>query len=113
MTDNSANITISDSAAKRIAELMGKEENPNSMLRVSVDGGGCSGFQYKFDFDDKKNDDDQVFKKDGAVVIIDEVSRGFLENAQIDFVDTLGASHFEIKNPQASSTCGCGNSFAV
>ena len=106
-------VEVTDNAAKRIAELIKQEGNPNLKLRVAVDGGGCSGLQYKFDFDDKQNPDDQTFEKNGVYVLIDEISMGFLGDAVIDYVETLGEARFEIKNPNASATCGCGNSFAV
>lgn len=106
-------LLISDSAAKRVAYLL-ETEPKGSRLRVSVLGGGCSGFQYHFEFDDKPlNDDDQLFEKDGAQIIVDEVSLGMLGGSIVDYVETLGAAAFEIKNPNATASCGCGNSFAV
>lgn len=105
--------SISDNAAKRIAYLLTTEPE-GSRLRVSVLGGGCSGFQYHFEFDtDTPAEDDQLFEKDGAKVVVDETSLELLANAQIDYVETLGAAAFEINNPQATASCGCGNSFAI
>ncbi len=105
--------SITDSAATRIATIIGKEP-PGTKLRISVQGGGCSGFQYKFDFDNKPADDtDIVINKDGATVVIDDLSIGFIENSTLDFIETLGSSEFEIKNPNATAKCGCGNSFAL
>ncbi len=117
--DNTA-ISLSDNAAKRIAYLLSQEE-PDTVLRIAVDGGGCSGFKYSFEFENKageeastdKTDDDIAIEKDGAIVLVDEVSAGFMKNAVVDYVETLGAAHFAIKNPNVSSSCGCGNSFAV
>lgn len=106
-------IHISDSAAKRIAHLLDTEPE-GSKLRVSILGGGCSGFQYHFDFDaESLSDDDKLFEKDGAKVVIDDTSLEMLNDSTIDYVETLGASAFEIKNPQATASCGCGNSFAI
>jgi iron-sulfur cluster insertion protein len=108
------NIQISDTAATRIAYLLG-QENSNEILRlrISVFGGGCSGFKYSFTLDSALNTDDQLFEKNGIYVVIDEVSLGLLEGSEIDFVEELGSSSFVMKNPNASSSCGCGNSFSI
>lgn len=106
-------ITISDNAAKRIAFLVDQEQDPSFMLRVSVLGGGCSGFQYSFLMDDSKLEDDQVFDKDNAKVVIDQTSLQLLNGSQIDYIEDLSASSFVIKNPNAASSCGCGNSFSI
>lgn len=106
-------VGVTDSAAKRIATLMRRESDPSLFLRVAVLGGGCSGFQYSFNFDNARTDDDLVIEKDGAVVVIDSTSLDFLRGAQIDFVEDMVGSAFAIKNPNASSSCGCGNSFSV
>lgn len=106
-------ILISDNAAKRIAALVEMEEKPGMRLRVSVSGGGCSGFQYGFSLDDGKNDDDFLFEKNGIEVVIDETSLDFLKGSELDFVEDLIGSYFAMKNPNATSTCGCGSSFAV
>ena len=108
-----ANMTISDSAAARIMALREKRGNPKLMLRVTILGGGCAGFQYELDFDDKINADDVTVEKNGAVVVTDESSLSFLQNALIDFEQSLMGSAFTIKNPNAASSCGCGNSFSV
>lgn len=106
-------IHISDSASKRIAHLLSTEPE-GAVLRVSVLGGGCSGFQYHFEFDTKPlTEDDRRFDKDGAAVVLDETSLEILKDATLDYVETLGAAAFEIKNPQAKASCGCGNSFAM
>ena len=105
--------SISDSASARIAHLL-KGEPAGTRLRVAVDGGGCSGFQYKFDFDPAApTGEDKIFGTDSAPVIVDEISLGFVSGAMLDYVETLGASAFEIRNPNAKSSCGCGNSFSV
>jgi iron-sulfur cluster assembly protein len=108
----SENLSITENAAKRIEHLL-KSEAEGAYLRVAVDGGGCNGFQYRFDFDTKLNEDDIKITRDGAKVIIDETSLEFVKGSVIDYVVTLGASAFEIKNPNAASSCGCGNSFSV
>lgn len=108
-------LLISDSAAKQITHLLEKTgQAEGAMLRITVTGGGCSGFQYNFDFDDKTNaDDDVVFEKDGVKVVTDTLSLDFLDQAQLDYVTDLGAAAFKIVNPNAVASCGCGNSFAV
>lgn len=111
-TMESRSFTISDSAAGRIAKLLA-DEPAGSMLRVAVMGGGCSGFQYRFDFDATRNDDDQIFENAGAKVVVDSTSLDMLNGSMIDYVQTLGAAAFEIKNPSATAKCGCGNSFSV
>jgi iron-sulfur cluster assembly accessory protein len=105
-------VTISDSAARRIGEIL-KSEAEGAMLRVSVEGGGCSGFQYKFDIERAKADDDLVLARDGAVVLIDPVSVNYMAGSQIDFVDDLIGQSFKINNPQATASCGCGTSFSL
>jgi len=109
---NRRGIEVTDQAAKRIVSVMASEP-PGSMLRVSVAGGGCSGFQYIFDVDRKKAPDDLVIERDGATVLIDETSLDLLEGCTIDFIDDLVGQSFRITNPNASSSCGCGTSFAV
>src|ERR1700755_2243312 len=102
-------VTISDSAARRIGEIL-KGEPAGSMLRVSVEGGGCSGFQYKFGFEAAKNDDDVVIARDGVKVLVDTVSLQYLAGSEIDFVDDLIGASFKVHNPQAKASCGCGTS---
>jgi len=106
------NVTVSDRAVKRISEIL-KTEPPGTMLRVSVEGGGCSGFQYKFDMERAKAGDDLVIARDGAVILIDPVSVGYMAGSQIDFVDNLIGAAFKINNPKATASCGCGTSFAL
>ena len=105
-------VTISDSAARRIGEIL-KSEAEGAMLRVTVEGGGCSGFQYKFDIERARADDDLVLARDGAVVLIDPVSVNYMAGSQIDFVDDLIGQSFKINNPQATASCGCGTSFSI
>ena len=109
----SEDITISDSAAKRISALIAGEGKPGLMLRVSISGGGCSGFQYGFTLDADQNDDDLLFERGGVKVVVDEVSLEYIKGAELDFVEEMIGSYFSLKNPNASSTCGCGSSFAV
>ena len=105
-------ISLTDKAASRIVAVMASEA-PGSMLRVSVAGGGCSGFQYVFDIDRQKSPDDFVLERGGATVLIDETSLELLEGSTIDFVDDLVGQSFRITNPNATSSCGCGTSFAL
>ncbi|MCC5977765.1 MAG: iron-sulfur cluster insertion protein ErpA [Salinarimonas sp.] len=105
-------ITLSQSAAKRINQIMAKEA-PGSKLRISVNGGGCSGFEYGFDIDTQVQEDDIVIERDGAAVIVDEISAQYMEGSVIDFVDDLIGQSFQIKNPLATSSCGCGTSFSI
>lgn len=105
---------ISDSAAKRIAWLLAREAQPEkTKLRIAVDGGGCNGFQYKFEFTTDDEPDDVLLEKEGAKVLVDKTSLDMLSGSVIVFTESLGGAHFEIKNPQAKSSCGCGNSFSV
>jgi iron-sulfur cluster insertion protein len=106
-------ITVSESAARRIAALKVQESAEGAFLRIAVSGGGCSGFQYGLSFDDQQNPDDRVFERDGIVVVVDEVSLDLLAGAEIDFVEDLMGASFQIKNPNAASSCGCGNSFSI
>ncbi len=106
------NVTLTGDAAKRIAFLM-REEGKNAKLRIEVQGGGCSGFSYGFRFDTEVHDDDLIIELDDAVVLIDETSLEFLAGSKIDYVEDLMAAAFKIENPNASSACGCGTSFAI
>ncbi len=108
MTD----VTLSDNAAKRIAFILSKESD-KSALRVSVEGGGCSGFSYKFDLVNAQEADDIVIAKSGATVLIDPVSVDYMAGSEIDFVDNLMGQSFQIKNPLATASCGCGTSFSL
>jgi iron-sulfur cluster assembly accessory protein len=105
-------VTVSERAARKIGEIL-KTEPPGSMLRVSVEGGGCSGFQYKFDIDRDKAGDDIVISREGATVLIDPVSVGYMAGSEIDFVDDLIGASFKVKNPKATASCGCGTSFSL
>lgn len=106
--------SVTASAARRIAELKRDETAGDAlMMRVAVLGGGCSGFQYKFDFDSAVNDDDHVFERDGVKVVVDDVSLDLLAGAQLDYKDELIGSYFAVENPNATSSCGCGTSFAI
>lgn len=104
---------VSARAARRIAEILAAEGTPGRVLRVSVNGGGCAGFQYSFDFDDAVADDDVVIERDGVRVVVDEMSLGLLAGGELDFVENLMGSYFAVQNPNASSSCGCGTSFSV
>ncbi len=108
----SGNVTVSERAAKRIGEIL-RAEPDGTMLRVSVEGGGCSGFQYKFDMDRAKAADDLVIARDNAVVLIDPVSVNYMAGSEIDFVEDLIGASFKVKNPNATASCGCGTSFAL
>jgi iron-sulfur cluster assembly accessory protein len=107
-----ASVTVSEKAARRIGEIL-KGEAAGAMLRVSVEGGGCSGFQYKFDIERAQTDDDLVIARDGATVLIDSVSVGYMAGSEIDFVDDLIGASFKVKNPKATASCGCGTSFSL
>jgi iron-sulfur cluster assembly accessory protein len=106
------NVQVSDSAAKRINQILAKEPGKIA-LRVSVEGGGCSGFSYKMDLVDARNDDDVVIEKDGATVLIDDLSLVYMGGSVIDFVDDLMGQSFQIRNPNAVASCGCGTSFSI
>ncbi len=108
----STSVTVSERAARRIGEIL-KGEPTGTMLRVSVEGGGCSGFQYKFDMERAKAEDDLVINRNGAVVLIDPVSVNYMAGSEIDFVDDLIGASFKVKNPQAKASCGCGTSFTL
>ena len=112
MSAMSASITVTERAARKIGEIL-RREPVGTMLRVSVEGGGCSGFQYKFDTERARADDDVVIEKSGATVLIDPVSVNYMAGAEIDFVDDLIGSAFKVNNPQATASCGCGTSFAL
>jgi iron-sulfur cluster assembly accessory protein len=107
-----ANVVLTERAARRIGEIL-KGEPAGAMLRVSVEGGGCSGFQYKFGFDHASSDDDLVLNRYGATVLIDPVSVEYMAGAEIDFIDDLMGASFRINNPVATSSCGCGTSFSL
>ena len=105
-------ISLTEAAARRIAAIVSKDAEKTA-LRVSVEGGGCSGFSYKFDLVNDRADDDLVIEKDNARVLIDSMSVTYMEGSEIDFVDNLMGQSFQIKNPNAVASCGCGTSFAL
>lgn len=106
-------LVFTDSAANKVKELIEEEGNPGLKLRVFVTGGGCSGFQYGFTFDEEVNEDDATMEKNGVTLLIDPMSYQYLVGAEIDFSEGLEGSQFVIRNPNATSTCGCGSSFSV
>jgi iron-sulfur cluster insertion protein len=106
-------IIFSDSAATKVHELIEEEGNDQLKLRVYVSGGGCSGFQYGFTFDEEVNEDDTQVEKNGVTVLIDSTSIGYLAGAEIDYKDDLNGAQFVIRNPNATTTCGCGSSFSA
>jgi iron-sulfur cluster insertion protein len=106
-------LSITPRAAGRIAKLMAEEANDGLMLRIAVSGGGCSGFQYGFSLDDARLDDDVLFERDGVKVIVDATSLELIRGGEVDFVEELVGSYFQVRNPNATATCGCGTSFAV
>ena len=106
-------MNILPGAVAKLQELFAEENNPNIKLRVFVQGGGCSGFQYGFTFDEEQNEDDFNFEFDGVHLLVDSMSSQYLNGAEIDFTESLSGSQFSIKNPNAQTTCGCGSSFSV
>lgn len=106
-------LVFTDSAARKVKELIDEEGNTGLKLRVFVTGGGCSGFQYGFTFDEDVNDDDTSMEKNGVVLLIDAMSYQYLAGAEIDYQEGLEGAQFVIKNPNATSTCGCGSSFSA
>ena len=113
MNDMPPALVFSDSAAEKVKQLIDEEGNTELKLRVFVSGGGCSGFQYGFTFDEVQNDDDTVMEKNGVMLLIDPMSYQYLSGAEIDYTEGLEGAQFVIKNPNATSTCGCGSSFSV
>jgi iron-sulfur cluster insertion protein len=108
-----APLIFSDSAATKVKQLIDEEGNPDLKLRVFVQGGGCSGYQYGFTFDEVVNDDDTTMEKNGVTLLIDSMSYQYLVGAEIDYKEDLEGAQFVIKNPNATTTCGCGSSFSV
>ena len=106
-------LVFTDAAALKVSELIQEEGNANLKLRVFVSGGGCSGFQYGFTFDETTNDDDTVMEKGGVTLLIDPMSYQYLVGAEIDYTESVEGAQFVIKNPNATSTCGCGSSFSA
>jgi len=118
LMDNTANpgiagIVFTDSAARKVQELILEERNPELKLRVYISGGGCSGFQYGFTFDEDQAEDDITVDNDGVKLLIDPLSFQYLMGAQVDYSESLQGAQFVIRNPNAASTCGCGSSFSV
>src|SRR5215475_13784721 len=107
-----SSFAVTQSAAKRIAFLASREAKP-VMMRVAVMGGGCSGFQYNFSFEEGRNDDDLLIERDGATVVVDATSLELLKGSELDYVEEMVGSSFQVRNPNATSSCGCGNSFSV
>jgi iron-sulfur cluster insertion protein len=108
-----SHVTVTENAAKRILTLIAKRNKPGLMLRIIVLGGGCSGFQYKIELDDQLNEDDKIFDQNNIKLVVDETSLGLLEGMTLDYVEELIGASFQIKNPNATASCGCGNSFAI
>lgn len=106
-------VVLTESAARRVGVLRRQEGNEALMLRLAVSGGGCSGFQYGFSFDDTANDDDRLFTTDGVTLVVDDTSLDLLDGAEVDYVEDLMGAAFQVRNPNATSSCGCGSSFAV
>ena len=111
--DMAVPLTFTDAAANKVKSLISEEENNELKLRVYITGGGCSGFQYGFTFDEIKNDDDFEIQKSGLTFLVDPMSYQYLVGAEIDYTESLQGSQFVIRNPNAETTCGCGSSFSV
>ena len=111
--DSSSPVVFSDSAVSKVRELIEEEGNADLKLRIYITGGGCSGFQYGFTFDENVNEGDTVVEKEGVSLLVDPMSYQYLVGAEIDYKDDLEGSHFVIRNPNATTTCGCGSSFSV
>ena len=111
--DLAAPLVFSDAAAAKVRELIAEEGNDALKLRVYIQGGGCSGFQYGFTFDEERADDDLSIDKDGVTLVVDPLSLQYLMGAEIDYAESLSGAQFVIRNPNAKTTCGCGSSFTV
>lgn len=109
----SPQVSLTPSAVRQVAALRDRQGDPALMLRLTVSGGGCSGFQYGFGFDGARNEDDVVFEQDGVRVVIDECSLELVAGCRIDYVEELLGSYFQVSNPLATASCGCGTSFAI
>jgi iron-sulfur cluster insertion protein len=108
-----ATVKFSDAAATRVRQLVVEEKNPNLKLRVYVNGGGCSGFQYGFEFDETVKPGDSQIENNGVIMLVDAMSMQYLVNAEVDYLEGLEGSRFVINNPNAKTTCGCGSSFSI
>lgn len=106
-------MSFTDAAARKVQELILEEGNPSLKLRVYISGGGCSGFQYGFSFDEHRADDDMAIENEGVTLLIDPLSYQYLMGAEVDYSETLQGAQFVIRNPNATTTCGCGSSFAM
>ncbi len=106
-------MTISEAAVRRVRQMIERRADDTLILRVSVSGGGCSGFQYGIGFDNAVNDDDIVFERDGVRLAVDDVSLDLLDGSEVDFVEELIGASFQVRNPNAASSCGCGTSFSI
>ena len=111
--DESVPVIFTDAASLKVRELLNEEDNPDQMLRVFVTGGGCSGFQYGFKFDQRPEEDDLVVQKNGVTLLVDPMSLQYLTGAEIDYKESVEGSQFVIRNPNATTTCGCGSSFSM
>ena len=108
-----APLNFTSSAAAKVASLISEEDNPNLKLRVYISGGGCSGFQYGFSFDEQQEEEDLALQRDGVTLLVDPLSLQYLMGAEVDYRESLQGSQFVIRNPNAKTTCGCGSSFSV
>lgn len=113
LQETEAPLVFTSAAAKKVADLITEEGNPELMLRIYIQGGGCSGFQYGFNFDEAVNDGDEVIETDGVKLLVDPMSLQYLTGAEVDYTEGLQGAQFVIRNPNASTTCGCGSSFSV
>ncbi|CAH0534375.1 Iron-sulfur cluster insertion protein ErpA [Vibrio stylophorae] len=113
MSDNAIPLAFTDAAANKVKTLIAEEENPNLKLRVYITGGGCSGFQYGFTFDENVNEGDLTIEKSGVTLVVDPMSLQYLIGGEVDYTEGLEGSRFFVNNPNATTTCGCGASFSV
>jgi len=113
MSEQATAVTLSTSAANRISALREQQGDPSLMFRVSVSGGGCSGFQYGFSFESNQSDDDVTVERDGVTMLVDSMSLQYLSGSEVDYVEDLVGASFQVKNPNAQSSCGCGTSFSI
>lgn len=113
VVEQEALLNFTDSAAEKVRQLLDEEDNDGLKLRVYITGGGCSGFQYGFMFDENQDDGDEVIEKNGVMLLVDPMSGQYLSGAEIDYVEGIEGAQFVIRNPNASTTCGCGSSFGV
>ena len=112
-SEHAAPLVFTEAAARKVGELLKEEDNPDLMLRIYISGGGCSGFQYGFTFDETREEGDAAVEQLGVTLVVDPTSLQYLEGAEVDFKDDLSGARFVIRNPNAQSTCGCGSSFSA